>query len=283
MERCREMKTIEGTGHDLADDEVADKGRFPVRAVARSIDLLMALTAGPRSLGALAKETRLSKATAHRLLVTLAYQDLVIQDPQAGEYSLGPGCFRLVEAVSDGLSGLSAVTRPILEALRDRTGETVTLHVRIASQRICIQELASRHEMRYMAGLGATAPIHVGSAGKLLLAYLDPTEREKLLRSITLTPVTGATITDPDALRREFERIRRRGWAESRGERIVGAASLSTPVFDARGAIVAALSVLGPEARFDKARFAEARDLAIKAAAEATELLAAHGWTPVED
>lgn len=249
------------------------KERFPVRAVARSIDLVMALTRGPMTLGALAKGTGLSKATAHRLLATLAYQDLVVQDPQAGEYSLGPGCFRLVEAVSDGLSGLGAVARPVLEQLREDTGETITLHVRIASQRICIEELTSRHEMRYTAGLGATAAVHVGSAGKLLLAYLDEPTRERLLHTISLTPVTAATVTDAGQLRGEFEQIRKLGWAESRGERIVGAASVSAPVFDANGSIVAALSVLGPEARLHARHFMAAKDLVVTAAAEISTML----------
>lgn len=247
--------------------------RFPVRAVTRSIDLVMALTRGPLSLGALARQTGLSKATAHRLLATLAYQDLVVQDPQAGEYSLGPGCFRLVEAVSDGLSGLGALARPVLEKLREDTGETITLHVRVASQRICIEELTSRHEMRYTAGLGATAPVHVGSAGKLLLAYLDETARERLLNTISLTPVTAATVTDPGQLRTEFEQIRTLGWAESRGERIVGAASVSAPVFDANGTIVAALSVLGPEARLHARHFMAAKDRVVAAGVELSGML----------
>lgn len=259
-------------GEAVQDDEDS-KERFPVRAVARAVDLLMVLTQGPRSLGDLAQEAGLSKATAHRLLASLGYQDVIIQDPSAGEYSLGPGCFRLVEAVSDGLSGLGAVARPVLERLREETGETITLHVRVASQRICIEELTSTHAMRYTAGLGATAPVYVGSAGKLLLAYLDDPARERLLRTVTLTPVTSATVTDAEQLRREFGQIRELGWAESRGERIVGAVAVSAPVFDAEGGIIAALSVLGPEARLHSRHFMAGRDLVVAAAVEVTAML----------
>lgn len=232
-------------------DEVAPLGQddMPVRSVARAIDVLLALVDGPQSLGAVAERTNLSKGTCHRLLASLAYRQLVLQDSTTSAYILGPGCFRFVEAMASGLGGIGAIARPTLDELWWQTGETVTLHIRIGAQRICIEELASKQVVRYVAGVGSTAPAYVGAAGKILLAFLDEEERERRIASLHLDAITEQTLVDRQALEDELGRIRQVGWASSRGERVVGAAAVSGPVFDREGRVVAALSVLGPEAR----------------------------------
>ncbi len=137
----------------------------PVRAVARAVDILFALTGGARSLGSIAETTGLSKATAHRLLASLAHGQLVIQDRSNGSYMLGPGCFSIADAVISGFGGLGLLARPVLDDLWKLTKETITLHVRAGSQRICVEELVSPLPVRYTAGVGAAAPVHTGSAG----------------------------------------------------------------------------------------------------------------------
>ncbi|MQA07161.1 MAG: helix-turn-helix domain-containing protein [Pseudonocardiaceae bacterium] len=226
----------------------------PVRAVSRAMQLLSGLTTGPQHLATLAARAELSKATASRLLATLEMDQLVIQDSSTGQYSLGPGCFQFAEAISGGASGLELVAKPELDRLREESGETATLHVRIGGQRICVAELPSPHPIRYTAGIGAAAPIHTGSAGKVLLAFLDDTGRAELLRLITLEPRTPATITDRSVLQGELDRVRVQGWAESYGERIDGAVAVSAPVFDGNDRILAALSVLGPASRLNSSQ-----------------------------
>lgn len=245
----------------------------PVRAVTRAVQLLSALTAGPQHLATLAAKAELSKATAYRLLATLEIDQLVIQDASTGQYSLGPGCFQFAEAISGGASGLALVAKPELDRLREESGETATLHVRIGGQRICVAELPSRHPIRYTAGIGAAAPIHVGSAGKVLLAYLDDGGRDELLRLIKLEPRTPATITDPAVLQGELDRVRAQGWAESYGERIDGAVAVSAPVFDSKGRILAALSVLGPASRLNSSQLRGLTALVTEAAAQTSTRL----------
>lgn len=223
----------------------------PVRAIARAIDILVALTRGPLALGAVAEATSLTKGTVHRLLMTLGYQQLVIQDPGSGVYMLGPGMLRLADAATRGLGGLGMLARPIMKDLRERSGETVALHVRIGQWRICIDELPSEQAVRYMSGVGQTAPINTGSAGKVLLAFLDEVTLGTLLDRPRLAGVTDSTIIDRAKLCEELKLVRSQGWAESRGERVVGAVAVSAPVFDATGGVVASLSVLGPVGRLE--------------------------------
>ena len=234
----------------------------------KAIDVLTVLLGGPRSLATISKQTKLPKPTVHRLLDGLAYQDLVIQVDDDGTYALGPGCLRLAEAATNYGGGLTGVARPILESLWTETEETVTLHIRIATQRVCITELISTRTLRYVSGVGSSAPLIVGSAGKVLLAFLPPNEQRDVLDRLRLDPGSAKTIADSEVLKTELAKIRRQGWARSFGERVVGAGAFSAPVFAGKGQLLAALSVLGPAERFGPEREAFLRNACVAAAGQ---------------
>lgn len=220
-----------------------------VRSIERAADVLLTLTHGPQRLARIAVTTGLSKTTVHRVLASLSHKHLVMQGEATGEYMLGPACFSIADAVARGVGGIAVATRPLLARLNEVSQETVTLHIRSGRYRVCVEELPSPQAIRYTAGVGAMDPIHVGSAGKLLLAFSEPDQQDELLRRAELESVTEATITDPASLRGEIAMIRARGYAASRGERVRGAAAITAPVLWPDGRILAALSILGPEGR----------------------------------
>ena len=169
----------------------------------KAVSVLDAVEGGPRTLASLVDATGLSRATAHRLAVALEVHGLLGRDT-TGRFILGP---RLT-----GLD-LPALARPALEALRDATGESAQLYVRRGDRRLCIASLESPHGLRTIVPIGASLPLDVGSAGKVLRG-------------------------DPE--------VRERGWAQSVEERERGVASVSAPVHDPGGEVVAAVSVSGP-------------------------------------
>jgi len=114
---------------------------------------------------------------------------------------------------------LAELARPALEVLRDETGESVQLYVRQGDVRVCVLSLESPHGLRTIVPLGATLPLDRGSAGRVLAG----------------------------------EDGGRRGWVESVEEREPGVASVSAPVHDAQGHVVAAVSVSGPVQRTTRA------------------------------
>jgi DNA-binding IclR family transcriptional regulator len=246
-----------------------------VRSVARAIDILLALSHGTVSLGRIAQRTGLSKPTAHRLLASLSYGQLVIQDPVTSEYMLGPGCLGIADAVMSGLGGMGPIARPSLEQLSAATGETAALHVRAGLQRICVEAVPSPQPVRYTARVGGANPLHTGSMGKLLLAYSDPHDVNDLLDRMTLSAATEATITDRRQLEAEMETIRNRGYAVSRGEQAVGVAAMSVPILKSDGFIYAALSVLGPTDRLTDAVMQDNLPTLQQAAREITDRIAA--------
>lgn len=218
-----------------------------VQAVERSLDILHCLSGGPQNLTDIAFATGLSKATTFRLLATLSHRSIVMKDARTSSYMLGPGCLALVDGVMAGLGALASAGRSTLERLRTESRETVQIHVRVSNQRVCVAEIPSPQPIRYSTAVGATAPLHVGSAGKVLLALMEPPELDRVLQSITLHPVTEATITDLPVLLQELRLTRERGYAISHGERFEGASGLSAPV--RAGRVLAAVSILGPSSR----------------------------------
>jgi DNA-binding IclR family transcriptional regulator len=244
------------------------------RLIERAIDVLMALSDGPKTFTAVCREVGLSKATIHRILIGLSYLDFVVQDASTGEYLLGAGGYRLTRGLNDSNGGITSLVRSVLAQLCAETEETVIMHVRVGAQRVCIAEFESPQALRYTAGVGHSSPLHVGAAGKVLLAWQSEAELRKVLPA-DLQTLTEATITEWGLLLDELRTVARQGWAESHGERVRGAFAISAPIFDDRAQVAACVSILGPEARLTRSRFIELRRAVVDAAKAASALLGA--------
>jgi DNA-binding IclR family transcriptional regulator len=179
----------------------------------KAIAVLAALEAGPKPLAGVVADTGLSRATAHRLAVALEAHGLVRRDTE-GRFCLGLRLIGLGHAAAEALPGWLHA-RPALEWLRAETGESVQLFVRDGDERVCVESLEAPHELRTIVPVGARLPLDRGSGGRVLRG-----------------PAAGAEGWE--------------GWVESVAERQPGVASVSAPVLDPSGRVVAAVSVSGP-------------------------------------
>jgi DNA-binding IclR family transcriptional regulator len=197
----------------------------------KSVLILAALAdEGPLSLAGLVSATGLSRPTAHRLAAALEAHRLVGRD-EAGRYRLGLRLLGWAGAVRVEM-GLVEAARPVLEALRDETGESAQLFVRDGDARLCVAASERPAGLRDTVPVGAVLPIDRGSGGKVLLAFGSEDG--------------AATGRFPAVDVAELETIRRRGWAASVAEREDGVCSVSAPVLDSGGKVHAALGVSGP-------------------------------------
>ena len=147
-----------------------------VQVIDRSIDLLETLSEGPRSLTEVCRVTGLSKGTAFRLLAGLIARGMVMKDPVGSTYMLGPALFGLVQGALSGIGAIATVGRTALRELSEATGETVALHVQSGLERLNVEEVPSRHSIRYSSLASGVAPVHNASVGLVLLAF-SPEER----------------------------------------------------------------------------------------------------------
>ncbi|MEM9564103.1 MAG: IclR family transcriptional regulator [Actinomycetota bacterium] len=223
----------------------------------------------------LAAELSLSTSTVHRLLSTLADEGVLDQDEGSGRYRLGLSVFDLAAAMTPQRSLHEAVLVSMTE-LRSRTGETVQVGVLDERQVVYVERLDSPNTSQLFTRLGRRNHAHCTSSGKVLLAHLPRLERERLLDDWELPAMTGQTITDPEALRRELSAVRRQGYAENREESEPGIVSVAAPIHDDRRRVVASLSIAGPSERMDPNRRAYAHAVMALAVTVSRQM----GWEP---
>lgn len=195
----------------------------------KAVGVLHTIAESPCGLAELCDRTGLPRATAHRLAAGLEFHRLLARDGE-GRWQLGPAVNELAAQVDDPLLAASAA---VLPPLREITGESVQLYRRDGSWRVCIAALEPPAGLRDTVPVGARLPMTAGSGAKVLLAYSDAATQQAVL--------PDAKFTD-----RALTEVRRRGWAQSAAERELGVASVSAPVRDSRGAVVAAISISGP-------------------------------------
>ena len=140
--------------HVVTNVGVLDKSMVVLRAVERR---------GPLALAELQAATGIPRATAYRLAAALEVHGLLRRD-EDGRFALGLGLVALGRAAADGFR-LADLARPVLEALRDETGESVQLYVREGDARRCVVSLQSPHGLRWIVPEGVLLP---------LLHALDP-------------------------------------------------------------------------------------------------------------
>ncbi len=201
----------------------------------KAVQVLRAATAAPSGLAELCAATGLPRATAHRLAVGLEVHGLLARDAN-GRWRPGPTLSVLAAGASDPLVVAAA---EVLPRLRDRTGESVQIYRRDGLSRVCVAVAEPVAGLRDTVPLGARLPMTAGSGAQVLTAWADAATAGAILREASFTE-------------RALAEVRRRGWARSVAEREAGVASVSAPVWDPHGQVIAAVSVSGPAERIDR-------------------------------
>ncbi|MFD0277585.1 IclR family transcriptional regulator [Kitasatospora sp. NPDC127111] len=223
----------------------------------KATSILGTLEAGPTTLAGLVAATGLARPTAHRLAVALEHHRLVSRDLQ-GRFVLGP---RLAElSAAAGEDRLLAAAGSVLTHLRDVTGESAQLYRRQGEVRICVAAAERLSGLRDTVPVGVTLPMKAGSAAQILLAWEEP---ERLHRGLQGARFTATALSG----------VRRRGWAQSVGEREPGVVSVSAPVRGPSNRVVAAVSVSGPVERLSRHPGAHVSQVVVEAGHRLTEAL----------
>jgi DNA-binding IclR family transcriptional regulator len=261
----------------------------PVGVLDRAVSVLDAVESGSRSFTAIVEATGLTRPTAHRLLRSLEDHGFLFQVGGLG-YALGPRLLGLASAAMRELPLRELARpargggpppppppprrrapapgpppppppppppRPALERLARITGESTQLFIRDGDRRICVDAVESRRELRTIVDVGASLPLTKGSAGKVFLAWGPPPQGEPI----------------DDGLAQQIATTRRRGWADSVGEREAGVASVSAPIFGPTNELLAVISVSGPASRLAALRATTYAPAVVDAAGEVAATL----------
>lgn len=233
----------------MPSEPAQDAAAGLVQSVDRALVILelMAEAGGAMGITDLAAQLEVHKSTASRLMATLEAHDLVEQLAERGKYRLGFGLMHLAGAANLSLD-LIDVARPAMRQLVDAVGETANLAVLSEDAAFYVDQLVGKYALQAHSWVGQRIPLHATSNGKVLLAYSPQTLTESLIAR-GLTGYAPSTITDGDALRRDLEVVRERGWALADDELEQGLTAVAAPIFDQANEVVGSLSVSGPTFR----------------------------------
>ena len=225
----------------------------------RALALLAAFDEDHRrlSLSQLAERTGLPMPTAHRLVGELVDWGALSRTAD-GRYVIGRRLWD-VGLLAPVQTGLRQLASPYLHDLYGATLETVHLAVRDRTEVLYVDRLAGNASVPVVSSIGSRLPMHATGVGKVLLAHA-PADLQLAVLS-DLRRITPYTITQPGTLRRQLARVLRDGYATTVEEMSLGACSVAVPIL-AQGAVVAALGIVVPGLRNDRAKHVAALQVA---------------------
>ncbi len=222
----------------------------------------------------LSKSMGTNVSSNYRILSVLVKRGYLKQTYKRGKYSLG---LKLLQYGVGQKLDIVNIARPFLEKLNVATGESVNLAVSSSNEVVYVDHIHSKYLLRTFTEIGNAVPKYCSGVGKALLAHLTPKQLKDYLDNVELVPYTMNTITDPIKLKDELKIIKRRGVSIDNEERESGIRCLATPIRDAHGDVVAAISISGPATRMEDSVIRNYEPLIIKSGLEISAIL---GYKP---
>jgi DNA-binding IclR family transcriptional regulator len=245
-----------------------------VEAVLRMIDLVECFRKGrpELSLTELGDMTGLQKSRVLRLCGTLVHKGYLIRDEDTLRYSLGSK-FMVLGRIYEHTNSLATVGRTIIRELAGQTSETSSLFIIQGIRRLCLVREDGDQPVRLANVQGDILDLHRGVGGKVLLAFAEDDERERLMQAFADDPSIALSRAEAKRLREDFEVIRRDGYTLAFEDVIPGVGSLAAPVFDYAGRCCASIAVAGPVQRVSPDRTSVLLRSLLAAAAELSSRL----------
>jgi DNA-binding IclR family transcriptional regulator len=202
-----------------------------MKSAERTLDLFEAFASSQKSLSLseLARLMKMPVSTCFGLVRTLESRGYVYAiKPRSGFYPTK----RLLDMarVIAAHDPLLERAEPILQELRDKTGETVTLAKRQGNRIIYLDVFESPQLIRYSAQIGEFRSLYTSSAGKAILGSLDEAERREILTGVKLRRYTANSLVTQRDLEADIVRSAKRGWYANMGEIVEDLMAIAIPL-----------------------------------------------------
>lgn len=216
-------------------------------AIEKALKILLQFNSREDEFGTfdISRSLNLSKATASRIMNTLAEYGFLLRNPETRKFSLGPWFIAMGLTVSESLhKSLVTVAKPHMDRLCREIDETVTFTV-LFTPNVVIVYIANKPGMiKINIEVGQITPPNAAASAKSIYAFLSPKTVDALL-SKELESHTPNTITDHDTLKAHYQKIRACGYAIDNEEAQVGLNALGVPVFNPAGEPIGSVSAVG--------------------------------------
>lgn len=218
-----------------------EKSNYMIQSVSHALDVIEELCKAGGEIGVteLSKRLKLHKNNVFRLLATLELRGYVEQNRETEDYRLGVKALQMGQSY---LSQSSLVARggPILKALSDAIGETVSLAVLQAGNVQFPVSIESKRPVKAAARVAVSFPAKLNAAGRLLTAQLSDT---------VLADVLSANTVQDAAIKAQLSELRSSGQIIDRGAIEADVVSVCRVVRGNNNEVVGAIEVLIPQYR----------------------------------
>ncbi|MEY2195085.1 IclR family transcriptional regulator [Neobacillus sp. BF23-41] len=189
-----------------------------------------------------------AKSSVYTLLQQMVKKRYVTYLENEKKYKVGPSLIKL-SAVIISEHTIQKHARPTMEKLSQLTGEDTYLGVLEGDHLFYIDNVEGTESVRLNIPVGATRFIHSSCIGKLMLAYLDPSEQRKTIEQAGLPSVSPYTITNFDTFLKELKRIRQEEVSITNEESLEGIIGIAAPIKNNRHEVVAGICISAPVSR----------------------------------
>lgn len=200
----------------------------------------------------MANDLGVAKSTVHSHLATLENKGYVVK--KNGLYELGFRFLNIGMAVKNERLPHEKI-RLAVEELADETGERAQFVVEENGRGFYVHTVSSELSIRADATVGNRIHLHTSAAGKAILAQFPDQRIDRIIDRWGLPKKTEQTISDPEKLFAELDRIRERGVVFNQEEHITGLRGIGTAVKQPEGSVLGALSVAIPAHRVPDEQF----------------------------
>jgi PcaR/PcaU/PobR family beta-ketoadipate pathway transcriptional regulator len=224
-----------------------------VEAIARGLKVLSALTESESELTLTQLSQRLgsSKSTMQRLTYTLQRLGYLDRNPETKKFRFGPKALTFAFSVIRGFD-LRKAARPYLERVSREIGETVNLAILDGPEIVYVERIKTEQILNINLHVGSRLPAYCTSMGKAMLAFLPENQLENILGETEFQKQTPSTVVSKETLRQELALVRKRGFATNNEELSLGLRSVSAPIRNFTGEVVAAVNISVPSIRISK-------------------------------
>lgn len=244
-----------------------------MQSLDRALGILGAVARAERStLTDLSLSLGIPTATTHRILTTLQKHGFVTLNEDRQDWVIGIEAYRIGCSFMNRTS-LSEVSRPVMQSLMERTGETANLAIPDGAEVVFVGQVETLNPIRAFFARGTRTSMHASGTGKAILSALPEEQVRKLLMSSGLTPFTDNTLVNPSDLFDDLIKTRARGWSFDREERYSGMSCIGSVIFNEHMVPCGGISISGPSTRFDDLRVPELGATVAEAAQEITHLI----------
>lgn len=216
--------------------------------VLRALAVLEELAVAPRTAAEIARRFGVNRSTSLRLLNELTAGGYITRDAATLHYRIVPQRFYPLVTNSDDHWDVMTVVNPLLARLQQHSGEATMLGVPAPRSMVYMAYYPSAHPVAVREQIGTVRPIHTSSLGKAYLSTLEPSVLESELETLTFQGGTERAPKDRDALRREVEAARERGFAFDVEETFVGVSCVAAPARIGRS-VIGSIGISGPSSR----------------------------------